>query len=440
MKGCTNWNFDPYIPFDQMHYGVYIVRLAPGEGRILLEWRSALPAKSYTCLYRVRGAGVWQRQRAEADTVLLTGLADGTDYEVCIECDLGVQSPVRLARTGVVPGVVVNYIHPEDDTYAFSGHYACSPSIVRLPGGALLASHDVYGPTMPQNLTLLFRSDDDGESWRYVTQLFPCFWGTLFCHKGKLYMTAASTEYGDILVGCSQDEGKTWGAPTVIARGACHCREKGFHKAPCRVERAFGRLWTAIEYGAWSENDFVSTVFSIDENADLLDAASWTVARPLHYGRDWVSTPSFIPAIEGNVIAGPDGCLYNCMRTGTRKLLLLKIDPEHPEKMEEFAGVADFDQGHTKFEIHRQGDRYLSLGNMEPARNHLFLLSSKDLRHWEKVCDVVDATAYDARQVAFQYPAFLWEGEQLTVLSRTAFNGAHDFHDSNYITLHKLTL
>ncbi len=440
MKACSGWSFDPYIPLDLPDSGLHIVRLAPGKEQVALEWRSTLPAQGYTCLYRPRGSKAWLRQPAEGSTLLLTGLVDDTDYELCIEADSGVQSEIRLAKTGFVPGVVVNYIHPEDETYAFSGYYTCSPSIVRLPGGGLLASHDVFAGAAPQNLTLLFRSDDDGVTWRYVTQLFPCFWGTLFCHRDRVYMVATSTEYGDLLVGCSQDEGQTWGMPTVIARGACHCREKGFHKAPCRVELAYGRLWTAVEYGTWAKNDYVSCVLSAGENADLMDAASWTLTQPLHYGRDWTAAPGYIPAIEGNVITGPDGALYNCMRTGTRQLLMLKLDPAHPEQPEQFAGVADFDQGHTKFEIHRQGDRYLSLGNLPPQRNRLAVLESHDLKNWTFLCDVVDAREHDPQQVGFQYPAFLWEGDRLTILSRTAWHGAHNFHDSNYITVHKITL
>ena len=82
-------------------------------------------------------------------------------------------------------GTVVNYLHPADDCYSFSGHALCSPSLVRHPDGYLLASMDAYSGDYPQNLTLIFRSDDDGKTWKYVSELFPCFWGKMFIHKGE---------------------------------------------------------------------------------------------------------------------------------------------------------------------------------------------------------------------------------------------------------------
>ena len=113
--------------------------------------------------------------------------------------DVILKSRVRLARCGKSIGTVVNYLHPEDEAYGFSGHYLCSPSMVRHPDGFLLASMDVFAANHPQNLTLIFRSDDDGQTWHYVSELMPCFWGKLFIHKNELYMLSCSTEYGDLL-------------------------------------------------------------------------------------------------------------------------------------------------------------------------------------------------------------------------------------------------
>ena len=122
----------------------------------------------------------------------------------------GKKSRVRLARTGEAVGVVVNYLHPDDRYYGFSGHCLCSPSLVRHPDGFLLSSMDVFEHDGGQCLTLIFRSDDDGQTWHYVSELYPAFWGKMFIHKGELYMTACSTEYADLLIGKSTDGGKTW--------------------------------------------------------------------------------------------------------------------------------------------------------------------------------------------------------------------------------------
>ena len=59
----------------------------------------------------------------------------------------------------------MNYHHPEDDAFAYSGRYLCSPSTVRLPDGALVASMDVFEGGCPQDLSFIFRSEDDGKTW-----------------------------------------------------------------------------------------------------------------------------------------------------------------------------------------------------------------------------------------------------------------------------------
>ena len=78
---------------------------------------------------------------------------------------------------------------------------------------------DVFKGGEAQDLTLIFRSDDDGKTWKYRSELFPCFWGKMFIHRGELYMLGCSTEYGDMLIGKSSDGGVTFGMPTVLLRG-----------------------------------------------------------------------------------------------------------------------------------------------------------------------------------------------------------------------------
>lgn len=98
-----------------------------------------------------------------------------------------------MARCGDPVGVVVNYLHPQDNAYAFSGKYLCSPSLLKHPDGYMLASMDLYAGNYPQNLTLISRSDDNGQNWHYVSELMPCFWGKMFIHKNELYMLSCST-------------------------------------------------------------------------------------------------------------------------------------------------------------------------------------------------------------------------------------------------------
>ena len=44
----------------------------------------------------------------------------------------------------------------------------------------------------------------------------------------------------------------------------------------------------------------------------------------------------------------------------------------------------------------------------------------------------------DPALIAFQYPDAIIEGDDLLVLSRTAWNGAHSYHDANMITFYRV--
>ena len=59
-------------------------------------------------------------------------------------------------------------------------------------------------------------------------------------------------------------------------------------------------------------------------------------------------------------------------------------------------------------------------------------MSSKDLCEWKVVKDIIDRRERDAFTEGFQYVEFEFEGDDLIYLCRTAINGAHNFHDSNY--------
>ena len=45
----------------------------------------------------------------------------------------------------------------------------------------------------------------------------------------------------------------------------------------------------------------------------------------------------------------------------------------------------------------------------------------------------------DPHKVGFQYVSFLFDGSDLLYLSRTAFNGAQNFHDNNYLTFDRVS-
>ncbi|MDO4294000.1 MAG: sialidase family protein [Eubacteriales bacterium] len=440
MKGCDKWGYRPYQPADSIRKEPYICRLAPGADDCELEWTGE--GEAFTLQYAKRGSGQWKQEKTTGKQYMLGALDAGAEYEVKVTDERGRSSRARLFLTGKNVGTVINYLHPEDEQYGFSGQYLCSPSILKLPDGSLLASMDVFKADAPQNLTLLFRSEDEGCHWHYVTDIFPCFWGKLFWHQGKLFLLGVSREYGDLLIGYSEDRGDTWSAPTVILRGSSCSGEDGNHRAPTVILKSHGRLWTGTEYGSWRRRHFAASLLSIDENEDPMVAENWRLTDFVHPSPDWKGTESGNPGgIEGNAVETPSGRVWDILRYSEKKALILEADPEEPEASLRFVEVADFPLGHTKFEISRSASgTYYALGNTSPGRTVLALYASEDLKIWKKVTDVICHAECSINEVGFQYPVFVLDGEHMLLLSRTAWNHAHNFHDSNAITFHRVTI
>ncbi|MFS0725217.1 sialidase family protein [Paenibacillus sp. 1P07SE] len=462
MRGQSAWHYRPYSPLDRISSRTlpYICRLAPGERELALEWfdKGSNGTYAHALYYRLRGADApYARLELKGAEAVLHGLEPQRDYELYVErLDGSGRSAVRLARTGAAVGAVINYLHPEDEIYAFSGRSLCSPSLVRLPGGALLAAMDVFAGGAPQNLTLLYRSDDDGASWRYVTELFPCFWGKLFVWKDTLYMLAHATEYGDLMIGASHDEGLTWSTPVTILPGAGSKVDRGPHKAPMPVIAAGGRLHTAIDYGSWSTGGHANGLLSIDGEADLLVADNWRCTTFLAYDPGWEGAVAGKcgGGLEGNAVVGVDGALYNVLRYQMNgcepaygKALVLRGDLDEPEAPLRFHGIVDFNGGsNSKFDLlyDAPSDAYWSIVSevVDEAtpnqRNVLSLAVSRDLQRFEIVKRLLDYREEDPRQVGFQYVSFLIDGADILYQCRTAMNGARNFHDANYATFHRI--
>lgn len=454
--------------------GVEIVRLAPGEGRFQVDWivkdsGTEADSETYFEVQCAKSGESWHASRAvraeqDRSSLVLCDLEDGVDYRLRVlqrrtsSGDVVAESATRLVRPGHVPGVVVNYIHPEDYTYNSSGRSTASPSIVELPDGRFVASHDIYWDHHGQNLSLVFRSDDRGKSWYYLSELYPCFWGKLFVHRGALYMLSTSTEYGALLIRRSDDGGETWSAPAeIIPAGS---REQGGpHKAPVPVVEYQGRLWSAVEYGSWGTGGHAAGVVSVPVDADLLDPESWAVTPFLKYDPSWPGTiegGANPGVLEGNIVITPEGELVNVLRYHTiggkpdyGKAIVLKVDAENPRAPLTFQQVVDFPGNMSKFTIHFDPvtRRYWSLVNRVTTpnvsqRNVLTLTRSADLIHWEIVADILNyqenGWPEDLTKVGFQYVDWFIDGDDIAALSRTAINGAWNFHNANHITFHRI--
>ena len=221
MKAVTRWDYRPFVRFDEPEgrFGRISAGLRPSAAGLHLNGSTrARPARVTCCAIEDGSRRVGGRAANIRPGDKSRGLCDGVDYEFCVlRADGSARSLVRLVRTGKIPGdTVVNYLHPEDPACIHSGYCLCTPTLVRAPSGKLICGMDVYARRGGQNLTLLFESQDNGTTWRYLAELYPCFWPKLFVHRSGLYLLAQTGEYGDLVVGRSYDEGKTWGLPTAF--------------------------------------------------------------------------------------------------------------------------------------------------------------------------------------------------------------------------------
>ena len=455
MNCKTLWSYERYLPALGYEKGIYICRIVPMSHELRLDFIGD-GSEAYEVCYRKQAEGedAWRSVVTVCSPTILRGLDEGEEYTFYVRSQKGKSMP-GLARTGTAYGTVVNYLHPEDGKYAFSGHHLCTPSLLKHPNGYLLASMDVFGRSTSQNLTLIFRSDDGGESWYHYSELFPCFWGKLFLHNGDVYMLSTSTEYGDLLIGKSSDGGKTWDNPTVLLRGSCNSQAAGWHKSAMPIIEHRGRLWTGIDYGAWAIGGHANALLSVACDADLLEAENWCISEPVPDDPAWSGsvegdTRGFL---EGNAVVLPNGEIANVLRYQTDKgtpncglIPILRGSCDRPDQKLVFEKYVPFMGNLSKFDIlfDDVSGYYYSvvcrIYNPEKpvSRNLLSLLRSRDLEQWELVCDLLDSREEDAQKVGYQYVSFLFDGEDLLYLSRTACNGAKSFHDNNYITFHRL--
>lgn len=364
--------------------------------------------------------------------------------------------------------------------------YLGSPSLIRLPDGVLLATHDYFGPCSPgeddgsSGLTSLYRSDDGGETWRSVTHLTGVYWATLFQHRGAIFLLGCTSGYGGIVIRRSDDGGNTWTLPRGEKTGLLFPGGPGehgpnYHGAPVPVLVHRGRVWRAFEDctpRVWGRG-FQALVISSPEDANLLDASNWTMSNKIPFDPAWAPVKRWGGAanpgwLEGNCVADPDGAVWNILRVNADPMpdqaARLRVSENgHRLDFDSATGFFDFPGGTHKFTIRRdpRSGLYLTLSNPAagrfPAaggfidvpflgvsrRNVLALCSSRDLWNWT-VHDVflTDGRPPDEREsyekIGFQYVDWQFDGDDLICLTRIGCDDAPNFHDSNRIAFHRL--
>lgn len=367
--------------------------------------------------------------------------------------------------------------------------YLGSPCVVRLPDGALVVTHDYYGKGCPRNhqndesLTSVYRSEDNGNTWVNITHIMNCYWNHLFVLDGSLYIMGCSQQYGSIVIRRSDDGGFTWTHPVDSKTGILF-RAGDFWEPPNYLSTAVpayihnGRIYKAFEdldplpFGP----GFQALVISAPIDADLLDVDNWIMSNKIRFNPDWIpaawGTLKEAGWREGNVMADPDGQLWNILAFeanafGGEQAARLKIlDDGARLEFDPTTGFFGFPGAVAKFTIRRDPETgyYFSIVNnladldllkaMAAApggpntrqhqrypmrqRSVASLTVSKDLWNWSVVKPLLQTdsglTVEDAiRLTGYQYTDWHIEGDNLVFVVRVADRGANNFHDANQI-------
>lgn len=352
------------------------------------------------------------------------------------------------------PGTIIDHIP------ASKLKYIGSPSIAVLPNGEYIASHDIFGPnnpgSKPDNELLIFGSMDKGQTWEKRAKITG-FWCNLFIHADGLYVMGVTEDYGYVMIRRSLDGGITWTEPTCKTDGLL-LDDAQYHTAPVPIVFHANRIWRAMEDGEggkeWGKR-FRSFMMSASMDADLLDAASWTISNRVPGSTTWLNG-NFGGWLEGNAVVTPDGQIANILRVAVsqtpEKAAILSISADGVRaEFDPETGFIDFPGGAKKFTIRFDAESrcYWSLVNyarpeflgLKPSevRNTLALARTTDLKKWEMRAILLEHP--DPDKHAFQYLDWLIEGEDMIAVARTAFDdqdlGAHNNHDANYLTFHR---
>jgi hypothetical protein len=353
--------------------------------------------------------------------------------------------------TSRVPGTVVAH-YPKT-----SGKYVGSPGIAIVGDGVYLAKHDEFGPQSSEwtaAITHLYRSTDRGESWKRTHTFEGMFWASIFTLDDAIYMLGTDKHHGNVVIVRSRDGGNTWTKPVDAQSGLL--LEGEYHTAPVPIVVRNGRAWRAIEDAGggdkWGQR-YRAMMMSAAVDADLLKANSWTTSNYL--ARDpKLLGGQFNAWLEGNAVVTPEDTVANILRVDYgpgNVAAIVRVSKDGREVS--FDAKRDFIQfpgGATKFTIRYdpKANLYWTLSNYTPdfhhdtraasTRNTLALASSPDLCRWTVRCVVLYHP--DAVTHAFQYADWQFEGDDLIVASRTAYEdglgGADRSHDANFLTFH----
>lgn len=360
-----------------------------------------------------------------------------------------------------------------------SSIYPSSPTVARLADGTLVAAHDTIG-----HGTTIYRSVDDGVTWQKVRKpdadsdddniddtIEEIVYANLFTNTPEstgvesLYLMGVRRGTGEpaaVAVYRSDDGGLTWTTPKDNKTGWI-VEDDGTsfvmpaHTAPTPVVKKGGRIYRAFDISGNSWQNYKVVVMSADEDANLLDRDSWTISNSIQLTDYSSRIPSEIncadPGIcEANAVIGPDGKVWVLTRFNSAPSVdygaVLRLSDDNTL---EFDRIIKFPGGMSKFTVRydESTGKYIALANPNTQRDYslqrlcLAMLVSDDLYNWQiaetlLVPDWLDNWETLTQKNAFQYPDFVFDGDDIAYVVREAGIGAADYHNANLTTFYRI--
>jgi len=348
--------------------------------------------------------------------------------------------------------------------------YTASPSIVKLDNGDYLLSFNLFGTDMSpaaevSGTTYIYKSSDKGNTWSVLTTppLNDMKRGSLFVKDRVVYLWGFKAAPGQIVIRKSEDNGLTWSAATELStdtRGGTP-----FNPVIMPDNSGAQRFWFPVGGKRLISGKADAALIMNKSNwskegsnagTDIQPGFGTGVTVDVFSEAQIVHSPNtglvVMPKIEMSGVKPPYFSYTVLLRKApdsNNSLLDATLDDwvALPGAEKKFA--ASYDSVSGKFFVlsnpvlpaHETNSKW----TWQLIRNTAALISSRDLLHW----DVEQLFLYSKNidYEGFQYLNFDFDGDDMIIASRTAFDLSDEpgisnkpprGHDSNMITFHTI--
>lgn len=323
-------------------------------------------------------------------------------------------------------------------TYDAHSLFLGSPGLILLDETLYLISYDwhIRGVARDHQLcTAISLSHDRGQTWIPTAFIEGIHFASPVLIGDEVYLFGCDF-YGNLLACRSADRGRNWSAFKTLSAAT---PERQWRCSPMAVVFDGKKIRFVLEAHLppfkWGE-EFRPTVAMASIADDLLEPASWSFSNSIPFdfrapGLSW---------LEGSILRDKIILRRHCNGYDTGSLL--DYDPTGNRISVPDDHAIAMPGGCTKFDVKFDGKTKLYWAVVNPVerpvgfRNRLALAVSRDLRHWE-IRSVI-AQHWDAMRYGFHYASWQFDGDDLVLAGRLAWNTTRNGHDSSHIVFKRV--